>query len=265
MPELVLYECKHLRARLTLAACEANRAKRDIMQAQCEWKESGVRPWACNTCTDWQGWNSNNTLEGIDVQNPEKKKSFVCPECEVETLHFSKGLCRKCYQKQNRREKKAKQVVPALVAPVASVAPIAPVVPQEVALKPAMPSNVRRIYLAAPYTSPDKGVMEYRFSQATVIAGELMLQGYLVYSPLTMGHVLGKSVEMSGDWDFWQKSCLSYLEEWATDLYVLRLQGWDLSVGVTAEIEAAHMLALPVTRLLPIQRTQAVVHVARAM
>lgn len=259
MPTITLYECKRLKAKLSLASCEANRAKGSDMDARSEYAGPGVRPWACNTCTDWQGWNSNNNLEGIDVQNPEKKKSFVCPECEVETLHFSKGLCRKCYQKQNRREKKAKQVVPALVAPVASV------VPQEVALKPAMPSNVRRIYLAAPYTSPDKGVMEYRFSQATVIAGELMLQGYLVYSPLTMGHVLGKSVEMSGDWDFWQKSCLSYLEEWATDLYVLRLQGWDLSVGVTAEIEAAHMLALPVTHLLPIQRTQAVVHVARAM
>lgn len=123
----------------------------------------------------------------------------------------------------------------------------------------------KRIYLAAPYTDADKDVRRYRFSQVTVVAGELMLQGDLVYSPLTMGHVIAEAVDMPSDWEFWQKSCLSYLEGWATELYVLRLPGWKASTGVAAEIEAARRFRLPVTHILPVHHTQRLLSVARVL
>ena len=115
-----------------------------------------------------------------------------------------------------------------------------------------------RIYLAAPYSDPSADVRAARFTAVTVAAGELMRQGAVVYSPLTMGHVIAEAVDLPGDWTFWQASCLSYLEDWATALYVLRLPGWDSSLGVAAELEAARKLRLPVTHLLPYTASQAV-------
>lgn len=120
-----------------------------------------------------------------------------------------------------------------------------------------------RIYLAAPYSDPCPDVCDLRFSRVTVAAGELMRQGALVYSPLTMGHVIAGVVKLPGDWAFWRESCLSYLEEWATTLYVLRLPGWEQSQGVAAEVEAARKLRLPVVHLLPVTTPDVVLRVHR--
>lgn len=51
----------------------------------------------------------------------------------------------------------------------------------------------KRIYLAAPYSHADEGVRGYRFSAVTRVAGELMRQGDVVYSPLTAGYVISIS------------------------------------------------------------------------
>lgn len=111
----------------------------------------------------------------------------------------------------------------------------------------------KRIYLAAPYSHADNDVRAYRFSAVTWVAGELMRQGDVVYSPLTAGHVISTAVDLPSDWEFWRTSCLSYLEEWATALYVLRLAGWDMSTGVAAETDAARRLRLPIVHILPVR------------
>lgn len=214
MPTIVLYDCKRLRARLSLESCEANRAKSDAVVALSEDVSLAVRPWVCRTCTDWQAWNSNNTVE-VDVSNPEKNKNFVCPECDVETLHFSEGLCKKCYQKQNRAEHKAKQ---------AASTP-APIVQQEAPLKPAICTKIRRIYLACPYTSAEAATMEQRRIAATTAANALLQQGYNVFSPISHGAEVGKG--LPPDFAFWGESCLSFVKHWATDVYVLMLPGWE--------------------------------------
>lgn len=249
MSTITLYDCPRLHARITLAACEANRAKRDIMQAQCEWKEPGVRPYPCRTCTDWQAWTHQKTQEALVSTKATKKADlppFVCPNCHATTRHYSLGLCRHCYRKQYYANKENKQAVPAEPsAPVAEqVAPSAPVVAQV-----APDSLNRRIYLATPYTAPDASVMEQRCAAATSAANTLIRQGHNVFSPISHGAEVGRG--LPPDFAFWSTSCLSFVKHWATDVYVLMLPGWEASVGVSAEMEAAKALNIPVTHILP--------------
>jgi len=46
------------------------------------------------------------------------------------------------------------------------------------------------IYLATPYSHDDPEVMEERFALVTATAAQLMLAGYVVYSPITHGHAV---------------------------------------------------------------------------
>lgn len=237
---ITLHECKRLRAKLSLASCEANRAKPDSAAILSEDVSFAIRPGPCRNCTDWQAWSSNNTME-VTMSNLESEiQAPVCTECGWETGPFARGLCKKCYQRLNRKEKKAKQ---------ATSTP-AHIVQQEAPLRPAPTGTSRRVYLACPYTSAEAAVMAQRLASATTAANTLIRQGHNVFSPISHGAEVGK--DLPPDFAFWGASCLSFVEHWATDIYVLMLPGWEASVGVTAEVEAAKTLNIPVTHILPL-------------
>lgn len=107
------------------------------------------------------------------------------------------------------------------------------------------PGN-KRIYLAAPYNHRHYNMRRYRFKLVTRKAAELMEQGHLVFSPVTQGHCMDYYMSDT-DGDFWKRWYRTFLELWATDLYVLTLTGWKNSRGVATEIEMAEKLGLPVT------------------
>lgn len=98
---------------------------------------------------------------------------------------------------------------------------------------------MKRIYLACPYSDEDKAIRANRALQASIISAKLMQIGDLVYSPITHGHELCSVCDLPVDFEFWQRHCLSFLENWASDLYVLTLDNWQNSKGVQAEIEFA--------------------------
>lgn len=113
-------------------------------------------------------------------------------------------------------------------------------------------NETERIYLATPYTDPDPAVRRARFEAVTRAAGALMQRRLVVFSPITMGHPISEAcADIPGDFGYWGRSCLSYLEGWATRLVVLTLNGWQASRGVTAEIAAARERGLPVEYLSP--------------
>jgi hypothetical protein len=103
-----------------------------------------------------------------------------------------------------------------------------------------------RIYLAAPYSHPEYKVRAQRYLYATQAANRLMRRGLLVYSPVTHGHTIGLWGGLNGDFEAWREHCLSFLRNWAQELYVLTLPGWKESIGVAAEIAEAESLGLPV-------------------
>lgn len=99
-------------------------------------------------------------------------------------------------------------------------------------------------YLAAPYSHPDRAVMEWRFERITRAAALLMRrERWNVFSPITHSHPLHIIGDMRGDWEFWQHVDEEYLRV-SSRFVVLLLDGWEKSVGVTAERKIASKLGL---------------------
>jgi hypothetical protein len=103
------------------------------------------------------------------------------------------------------------------------------------------------IYIAAPYSYDDPKVHLYRFEQVTKYAAQLVLQGHIVYSPITHSHPMFQlNPFLVGDWSFWKRFDEAYIQSCAS-LHVLMLEGWELSVGVQAEIITFQEQNKPIT------------------
>ena len=67
-----------------------------------------------------------------------------------------------------------------------------------------IPKDVKRIYLASPYSHPDKGVMTSRFEGAALATAYLMdAEGAVVYSPIVHSHIVAKHLDNHLDHVFW--------------------------------------------------------------
>ena len=94
------------------------------------------------------------------------------------------------------------------------------------------------IFVSSPYTHKDKEVVNKRYEDVSKYAGKLVSEGQTAFSPITYGHVLCSFQDMPTDFEFWQDFCISFLSKCET-LHVLKLEGWEESVGVEAEIAYA--------------------------
>lgn len=103
------------------------------------------------------------------------------------------------------------------------------------------------IYLASPFWHESEYTRLQRYSRALHKTSELMARGWKVFSPITYSfhihHILDESIRHS--YDFWLAQDFAFLHE-ADALFVLQLEGWQESRGVTAEIKFANQLSLPI-------------------
>lgn len=90
------------------------------------------------------------------------------------------------------------------------------------------------IYLALPYT----GKEQRSFIISNYVAGELMLRGKSVYAPISHCHEIAKLHKLPTDFEFWKKQDEIFIGV-CQELHVIQLEGWDVSVGVQAEIKIA--------------------------
>ena len=100
--------------------------------------------------------------------------------------------------------------------------------------------NRLKIYLAVPYT----GMREESFIAVNRVAAILMKQGHVVCSPISQNHPIAEQEGLPTDWKFWKKYDLCFIE-WCDALVLLKLDGWESSTGVTAEIKMARKLDKP--------------------
>lgn len=107
-------------------------------------------------------------------------------------------------------------------------------------------SKRRLIYLASPYSHADPEVMEARFEAVCREAAVLMEHGLHVYSPIAHTHPIAVRGDLPKEWPYWEAYDRVMLAA-STEVYVLQLEGWDASKGVSAEIEIAREMGLPVT------------------
>ncbi len=101
------------------------------------------------------------------------------------------------------------------------------------------------IYLASPYTHERAEVREQRFVAVCKVAAAMMMKGLHVFSPIAHTHPILIHGNTPGGWEFWvacDRAMLGACEK----LIVLRLDGWQQSKGVTAEIEIAAELGMTV-------------------
>lgn len=109
--------------------------------------------------------------------------------------------------------------------------------------------STQRIYLAAPFSDMDSKVRYERYEAITKTTAKLMLAGNIVFSPITHSYYLAEKYDCPDNSDFWERWYITFLENWATILYVLKLPGWDKSNGVFKEIEYAKIKGLPIIYL----------------
>ena len=106
-------------------------------------------------------------------------------------------------------------------------------------------------YLASPFSDEDEAVQEQRFNDVCRAAGELLNAGNFVYSPIAHSKPIADQSQLPTDFAFWQ----AYDEEMikrCDEVWVLKLEGWNRSVGIYNEVELAVKYGKPVRYLDPV-------------
>jgi hypothetical protein len=103
------------------------------------------------------------------------------------------------------------------------------------------------IYLATPYSTNDKALLEERVDIACKYAAQLMAEGYTVFAPIPHSHFISLHLEPERqlDHEFWMRQDLSVLRH-CEALVVLMLPGWEESRGVQREIQVARACGIDV-------------------
>lgn len=90
-------------------------------------------------------------------------------------------------------------------------------------------------YLGSPYSLYKHG-LHRAAREAAMAAARLMEIGLVVYAPIPHGHNIACWGDLPAEWEFWKRQCQPYIDA-ASSLVVLKLEGWQDSVGLTYEIE----------------------------
>ena len=109
---------------------------------------------------------------------------------------------------------------------------------------------MRLIYLASPYNHPSESVRIWRYEAALEVVAKMMLNyDAMVFSPIVHNHPITCKRKVS-EHDFWLPRDICILRR-TDELRVLKLQGWQKSVGVSLEIEVAELINLDIEYIDP--------------
>lgn len=101
------------------------------------------------------------------------------------------------------------------------------------------------LYLVAPYSHDYPRVREKRFQLINEAAAHLMRWGFYVFSPISHCHPIALAGGLPTGFDYWRGYDEAMIGACGA-LVVLQLAGWEMSVGVKAEIGIAERMKLPV-------------------
>ncbi len=104
------------------------------------------------------------------------------------------------------------------------------------------------IYLASPYMHANEAVRQERHDAAVHAAIRIMAEtGEAVFSPIAHSHYmhLWSAGKIGGDWRQWAEFDRAVIAS-CSAFYVLKLPGWDESVGIAAETRIARELNIPI-------------------
>ncbi len=102
-------------------------------------------------------------------------------------------------------------------------------------------------YLGSPYSHELKSVQNMRYWAVSDVAGKLMRDGMYIFSPIVHAHSFAHYIE-NWTWEDFKPYDDAFLTA-CGELYVLMLDGWKESVGLTWEINRARELGKDITYL----------------
>lgn len=101
------------------------------------------------------------------------------------------------------------------------------------------------IYLASPYSHPEAEVRQQRFETVCHVAAKLMAEGKHVFSPIAHTHPIALKGDLPLGFDYWEEFDRKMIAA-CGELWVVRMDGWETSKGVKAEVGIAGELGIPV-------------------
>lgn len=110
-------------------------------------------------------------------------------------------------------------------------------------------------YLASPFSHKDKWVMKLRWAIITAIGAKLISQKHHIFGPITESHSYAEFGVGESGWQFWGEHDRLMISK-CDEVLVVKMKGWEDSVGVNAEIQYAIDKGIPlkfieVTDVLP--------------
>lgn len=100
------------------------------------------------------------------------------------------------------------------------------------------------IYLASPYSHPNPAVMQERFEDVQLIVVEGFNRGIMYLSPIMYWHEAASKFSLTTDYRPYLQFNMELLRA-CTEIHVLTIQGWSISLGVEQEIKAAAEVKIP--------------------
>ena len=100
-------------------------------------------------------------------------------------------------------------------------------------------------YIASPYSSPYPEIVKARYEITLRFTADLFKRTFYVYSPIVHCHKIAKIINVPTDFEFWRHYNTTMLSK-ASSFFVLTLEGWEYSKGVTEEIKIAISETIPI-------------------
>jgi hypothetical protein len=107
------------------------------------------------------------------------------------------------------------------------------------------------IYLASPYTHPNKNIEDRRAKAITIIAGKLICNGHHIFCPVAHCHKMNRYCNLGGKFEYWREFDEKMISV-CNELWIATLQDWDKSVGIKAEVEMTTARSMPLRYVDPI-------------
>lgn len=99
-------------------------------------------------------------------------------------------------------------------------------------------------YLASPYSRYHAG-LDAAYSMACQASAVLMKRGHRIFCPIAHSHPIATFGDIDPlDWEFWAKQDGDMMKN-CNGLIILKMEGWEESVGVTDEIGAFEWMSKP--------------------
>lgn len=106
------------------------------------------------------------------------------------------------------------------------------------------------IYIAVPYSHKDRNILKERLIKVSAFAGMLIKAGNLVYSPISQTALMSEYANIPSEYEVWKELDRFFIEH-SDIMFVLMLDGWEVSIGVTDEIAIATQSGKPIIYIPP--------------